>query len=430
VTPFTFENLMPGNYSIEAKSELYTTNNINIKLLKGELKEVRLISQKNFATLTINTLSRSIVFLNNNEITQLKNIQLEPMRVTVKVTHNKAPNLIKTISLRKGENYILDLYSIVKKGTIQIVVTPLDATIELNGDAEEYFYNNGKKIFKDIPVGTYQLTVTKDGFVTHNDTLTLTIGRKIKHNVHLKESNSENLVIPSYINTFESSSLSQKMVFVKGGTFEMGNINWDERSRNEKPSHAVTVDDFYIGKYEVTQKQWKEIMGSNPSHFIGENLPVESVSWNDVQDFIQKLNKKTGMEYRLPTEAEWEYAARSGGKKEKWSGTSNNSILGDYGWYNGNSNLQTHIVGTKTPNGLGLYDMSGNVWEWCSDWYDSDYYENSPKQNPQGPQSGSFRVKRGGSWGLYQKFLQGSGRGSCNPVSSSSYIGFRLVITL
>ncbi|MBT4174021.1 MAG: SUMF1/EgtB/PvdO family nonheme iron enzyme, partial [Candidatus Marinimicrobia bacterium] len=168
----------------------------------------------------------------------------------------------------------------------------------------------------------------------------------------------------------------------------------------------------------------------NPSKFKCDDCPVERVSWQDVQDFIKKLNKKTGMHYRLPTEAEWEYAARSGGKKEKWSGTSNKSILGDYGWYSDNSNRQTHIVGTKTPNGLGLYDMSGNVWEWCSDWYDSDYYENSPKQNPQGPQSGSFRVKRGGSWGLYQKFLQGSGRGSCNPVSSSSYIGFRLVITL
>jgi len=430
VTPFTFENLMPGNYSIEAKSELYTTNNINIKLLKGELKEVRLISQKNFATLTINTLSRSIVFLNNNEITQLKNIQLEPMRVTVKVTHNKAPNLIKTISLRKGENYILDLYSIVKKGTIQIVVTPLDATIELNGDAEEYFYNNGKKIFKDIPVGTYQLTVTKDGFVTHNDTLTLTIGRKIKHNVHLKESNSENLVIPSYINTFESSSLSQKMVFVKGGTFEMGNINWDERSRNEKPSHAVTVDDFYIGKYEVTQKQWKEIMGSNPSHFIGENLPVESVSWNDVQDFIQKLNKKTGMEYRLPTEAEWEYAARgiSADTDTKWSGTNNEDELANYSWYSFNNIPSgSKDVGSKLPNANGLYDMSGNVWEWCSDWYNE--YQSPAKSTNQRSKSGSYRSLRGGSWGIDQYHLRCLYRLNYYPTYKNSYIGFRLVST-
>ncbi len=202
-----------------------------------------------------------------------------------------------------------------------------------------------------------------------------------------------------------------EMVFVKGGCYQMGDTFGDGDS-DEKPVHEVCVDDFYIGKYEVTQGQWKAIMGNNPSYFkdCGDNCPVEDVSWNDIQDFINKLNQKItpsiplnkgglrGM-YRLPTEAEWEYAARSGGKSEKWAGTSNESELGDYAWYDKNSESKTHPVGQKKPNGIGLYDMSGNVWEWVNDWYDEDYYKNSPQNNPKGPNSGSLRVNRGGGRG-------------------------------
>ncbi|HDP98542.1 MAG TPA: hypothetical protein ENN22_05075, partial [bacterium] len=154
------------------------------------------------------------------------------------------------------------------------------------------------------------------------------------------------------------------MVFVAGGTFMMGSNEYD----NEKPIHKVYVDDFYIGKYEVTQKQWFEIMGSNPSRFKGDNLPVERVSWNDVQEFIRKLNAKTGGNFRLPTEAEREYASRGGSRSAhfKYSGSNN---VDNVAWYDNNSGRKTHPVGTKQPNELGLYDMSGNVWEWCSDWY-------------------------------------------------------------
>ena len=186
-----------------------------------------------------------------------------------------------------------------------------------------------------------------------------------------------------------------EMVEVTGGTFQMGSTSGGS---DETPVHTVTLSDFKIGKYEVTQKQWHDVMGTNPSYFTGNDLPVEHVSWNDVQTFITKLNEQTGNTYRLPTEAEWEYAARGGISASSTSCAGSNTI-GDVAWYYDNSGSETHTVGTKQANELGIYDMSGNVWEWCNDWYGSDYYSSSPQNNPQGSSTGSYRVKRGGSWG-------------------------------
>jgi formylglycine-generating enzyme required for sulfatase activity len=175
-------------------------------------------------------------------------------------------------------------------------------------------------------------------------------------------------------------------------------------------------------------------MGNNPSDFenCGDNCPVENVSWDDVQKFIRRLNKITSKNYRLPTEAEWEYAARSGGKNEKWASISNISELGEYAWYDRNSN-KTHPVGQKKPNNLGIFDMSGNVWEWVFDWYDKNYYKNSPRDNPQGPAGGKVtfahgweHVVRGGSW-EYNKgdFLRCANRDRSHPDNRDSGLGFR-----
>ena len=222
-------------------------------------------------------------------------------------------------------------------------------------------------------------------------------------------------------------NLINNMVYVAGGTFTMGATTeqGSDADSDEKPAHRVTLSSFSIGKYEVTQEEWQAVMGSNPSRFKGAKRPVENVSWNDCQEFIRKLNQLTGRQFRLPTEAEREYAARGGNKSldYKYAGSSN---LGIVAWYDDNSNSQTHDVGQKQPNDLGLYDMSGNVWEWCQDWYDRNYYSSLPQTNPMGPSSGSFRVYRGGSWAISAKYCSVSHRCNDLPDSRCDNLGLRL----
>ena len=218
-----------------------------------------------------------------------------------------------------------------------------------------------------------------------------------------------------------------EMVYVEGGTFDMGATTeqGSDAESDEKPVHSVTLDGYYIGKCEVTQELWEAVMGSNPSHFKGAQNPVENVSWNDCQEFVSRLNSLTGRTFRLPTEAEWEYAARGGNKSRhyKYSGSDN---IDDVAWYDGNSGDKTHAVGAKTANELGICDMTGNVWEWCSDWYGD--YSAGAQTNPQGPSAGSNRVLRGGSWSHFAWICRVSNRDYNDPDYSNYFSGFRLVL--
>ena len=218
------------------------------------------------------------------------------------------------------------------------------------------------------------------------------------------------------------------MVKVEAGTFMMGATSEMQNPLvGEKPVHQVTLtNDYYIGKYEVTQALWKAVTGKNPSQFKGDDLPVEQVSWKDCQKFISKLNSMTGRKFRLPTEAEWEYAAR-GGKKSRGYQYSGSSTVSDVAWYDGNSGNKTHPVGTKQANELGIYDMTGNVWEWCQDWYGS--YVSSSQTNPLGANSGSYHVYRGGGWSYDAKFCRSSYRSSFTPGYRGSILGLRLVLS-
>lgn len=224
------------------------------------------------------------------------------------------------------------------------------------------------------------------------------------------------------------SITGMQFVLVKGGCFNMGDT-FGVGEKNEKPVHEVCVSDFYFGKHEVTQSQWEKVMGNNPASQkgCGPECPVEKISWIMAQEFIVKLNSKDGPQYRLPTEAEWEYAARSGGKKDKWAGTSDEGALEKYAWYDKNSDTVTHPVGNREPNSLGLYDMSGNVLEWCQDWYSEGYYGVSPKDNPPGPSSGQKRVLRGGLYAGQAKELRVTARVGDDIDVQDGSNGFRLV---
>ena len=257
---------------------------------------------------------------------------------------------------------------------------------------------------------------------------------------------------------YRDSTTGMEFIFVKGGCYEMGDT-FGDGEKNEKPVHNVCVNDFYLGQYEATVGQFKQFVsetgyeteaekGDGCSVWDGsqfgkdgskswrspgfsrdgadDNQPVVCVTWSDTQAFAEWLSRKGGKSYRLPTEAEWEYAARSGGKKEKFAGMSNESGLGDYAWYNANSGNKTHSVGGKRPNGLGLYDMTGNVFEWCQDWYGEKYYAERPRNNPRGPSSGKYRVLRGGCWLTIPEYARATFRFRGLPANRDSDFGFRL----
>jgi formylglycine-generating enzyme required for sulfatase activity len=239
-------------------------------------------------------------------------------------------------------------------------------------------------------------------------------------------------IAPPYGKTYRNS-LGIEFVQIQAGEFQMGCSKGDtECDDDEKPIHNVKIlNPFYLGKFEVTQRQWMMLMGDNPSKFIdcGINCPVESVSWNDVQKFIERLctrEKYSPCKYRLPTEAEWEYSARAGSKtKYYWGDKINDAYL----WYKNNSVETTHIVGKKEPNGWELYDMIGNVLEWVGDYYDSDYYKNSPANDPKAINSGDLRVLRGGSWAAKSDRSSLSSRSYGPPDRQGGLnIGFRLVL--
>ena len=236
------------------------------------------------------------------------------------------------------------------------------------------------------------------------------------------------------------SGVEIEMIYVKGGTFRMGATEeqGDDAYDSEKPVHSVTLSDYYIGKFEVTQGLWEKVMGTtiheqlikadySSTYGVGSDYPMYYVNWEEAQEFCTRLGQLTGKNYALPTEAQWEYAARGGVKSRGYKYSGSNTI-GNVAWYRDNSSSSTHPVATKQPNELGLYDMSGNVWEWCSDWHGS--YSSESQSNPTGPSTGSGRVLRGGSWSFNARSCRVSNRLYSYPSSRYFNSGFRVVLLL
>ena len=239
----------------------------------------------------------------------------------------------------------------------------------------------------------------------------------------------------SYSNDIFSGKSGIYMVRMPAGSFLLGS----ESEENEQPVHEVSINGFLMSATEITQFQYKQVTGTNPSYFSGDTLPVDQVTWFDAVLFCNRLSEKTQLEkcydedtwecdfskngFRLPTEAEWEYACRAGTTTNYYSGE---RVLTRAGWYRNNSSASPHPVGEKKPNAFGLYDMHGNVWEWCNDRYEKDYYAKSPPNNPTGPAESQHRIKRGGSWNAYIHFCRSAERDICLPNLKSFNLGFRI----
>jgi len=430
----------------------YTTTTQRFSMTAGQTLPLKVTMQPIFAEVQVKTTPEAEIIVNG--VSRGKGSWGGRLTPAVYTFEARLPNhrpAVERKTVVSGQPLELTLTPQPITGSLRVMTTPYDVLITLNGKE----YGLSPSTIKDLLVGNYTLTLSKQGYGTVTKSITIADGKTTEvtetlptgmavtiasdpagaqlcidgtpvgstpysgtlaygsHTIKLvkdwKEV-TESITVAQggtahwQFNVAEFASFTEhvagigiEMVAVHGGTFTMGCTS-ERRNceRDEKPTFKVTLSDYYIGKFEVTQAQWQAVMGGNGSYFENcSSCPVEWVSWYDVQKFIEKLNKLTGKRYRLPTEAEWEYAARGGSSSKGYRYAGGNNIY-EVAWFEDNSGGKTHPVGGKKPNELGLYDMSGNVEEWCSDWYGS--YTSVAKANPNGPASGSYRVFRGGSW--------------------------------
>jgi len=482
VTPFLTDKLASGEHKVRVMKEMYSAIEKTFTVTDGNTTQAQMTMSANFVNVTVTTDSESDIYVDN----ELKGKGSWSGRLgegnhafeARKASHRNSVENIK-LALGKNENIVIPNPTPIY-GTIDISTNPIGANIIIDGKN----FGTTPRVLTNVLIGTHELRLEKSGCASVAKTITLdeknklTISEKLQTGREIAistDKNGDQIYVDGYYigtspmtttlsfgehnikavrdgketskkitvaqtggdtsvqlafsesKTFTVNGITFEMIAVKGGTFTMGctSEQGGDCDSDEKPTHSVTLSDYYIGKFEVTQKLWKAVMRTNPSYFKGDNLPVEYVSWNDALEFIRKLNQKTGQNFRLPTEAEWEYAARGGNKSRgyKYSGSNN---IGDVAWCAEYSGSKTHPVGTKSPNELGIYDMSGNVWEWCQDWYES--YSSGSQTNPTGPSTGSHRVLRGGSWNGTAWICRVSDRDGNNPGDRDFNFGFRLVL--
>ena len=412
-TPYTNKMIPSGKYEITVSKYRFVKTTKTVEIQDGENKTVEIEMPFAYGKLIVNSEpSGAAILIDGIDYgvtpAELNNVVIGTHEL--KLEKSGCATVIKSITFDETNKLTIN----EKLSTSREIAISTDGT--------------GDKIFVDGNyIGATPLTATLS-FGQH-EVKAVRDGKETSKKITVAQNGGTTSVQLAFLTnkTFTVNGVTFEMIAVKGGTFTMGCTS--EQGGNcynsEKPTHSVTLSDYYIGKFEVTQELWQAVMGSNPSYFKGNNLPVEKVSWNDVQEFITKLNQKTGANFRLPTEAEWEYAARGGNKSREYKYSGSNNI-GYVAWYTDNSGSKTHQVGTKPPNELGIYDMSGNVCEWCQDWYGN--YSSGSQTNPTGPSSGSHRVLRGGSWRSSAGRCRVSDRNASNPVNGDGIIGFRLVL--
>jgi formylglycine-generating enzyme required for sulfatase activity len=455
ITPATTARLASGEHTITVIKEQFQPASRKVNITDGQTTELNLSMAPNFGTVQADLPAGATLLINGDDKGKGKwSGRLNPGVYTFEARHDKHRPARQDVQISAGDSRQISLMPLPMTGNLDVLTRPPDARILLDGND----MGTTPTTLDKLLIGDYQLVLEKPGHARITKTINITEGSTALVDETLQPATSvqettnpasrfSSATVSGGKNITETASgLNLEMVFVKGGTFTMGCTaeQGSDCSDSENPAHTVTLSDFYIGKYEVTQKQWMAIMGSNPSYFKGcDDCPVERVSWNDIQEFIKKLNQKTGKQYRLPTEAEWEYAARGGSTGSastgsaatgsastssafatKYAGSNN---IDEVAWYSSNSGSKTRPVGGKKPNGLGIYDMSGNVWEWCADWKGS--YSSGSQTNPQGPASGSLRVLRGGSWIDGPQRCRVTYRSNTHPDNRNNSYGFRLALS-
>ena len=431
-TPFTSKWLSPGKHTLQFKMPVYKTRTMEVVVPgNGTTQSVEAVLQPNFAEVSVSAPGDAEIYINN----ELKGVgrwsgRLNAGLYTVEARKTSHYSSSQSVEVVAGDKSTVTLSAPVPRyGSLNINTRPIGATVSVDGTA---LTGTTPNIYADILIGEHTLTVAKPGYVEAEQRIMVEEGKVLPVSITLTEEEKAPVTAPS-ARTADSQSetknrvftvngVSFKMIFVEGGTFSMGSSSGEE---DERPVHSVTLSDYYMGETEVTQELWQAVMGSNPSSFTGNRRPVERVSWYDCQEFIEKLNVLTGEKFRLPTEAEWEYAARGGNKSKGYAYAGSDNVW-DVAWYSSNSDGTTHEVKGKLPNELGLHDMSGNVWEWCSDWYGS--YSEESQTDPQGLTSGSARIYRGGCWFYDADLCRCVYRDRSTPTGAGNTLGLRLVL--
>jgi len=433
-------NLTPGDYFLDFACKGYVSQRKNISIVLQETLPVSVELKKNVGYFCPLIYPKdSILLINGKKIEDRQIIELVPGDYAIKLSKENYTTLEENITVNLDD--VIHKDYIIKKEFKKVsfesnAINSKFRVLQNNKIFAEWY---GDRQFGEFPTGKYLVICTKKGYMRQSDEIDIQGGNSGIYRYNLSH----------------GSDIPENMVFVKGGAFNMGS---NDRSSSEKPVHSVTLSDFYIGKYEVTQKEWQIVMGNNPSKFNGDNLPVEQISWFDAIEFCNKRSVQEGLQpcytidkrsndidfevstdqkkwivsfdylkngYRLLTEAEWEFAARGGNKTKGYKYSGSNDI-GSVAWYRNNSGSKTHSAGGKKANELGIYDMSGNVWEWCWDWYGE--YSSSSQNNPRGLSSSSNRVRRGGSWFAppYNRIERIADRGCTDPGYGHYDHGFRL----
>ena len=492
-TPCILQEVASGSHRLTIQMTKYAPKQLDVMVNDGETTQASATLDARFAPVTIQSLSGAQILIDGNQKgqTQYNEDLMEGYYdVEVRLAHHRPAS--KQIHVVVGQPLSLSLEPTPIYGSLDVMSSPRRANVSIDGQS----YGQTPTTIEQLLEGDHTVTLSLEGYAgetrqisihdgeTASINFSLQNGREVSiqtdrtgdqiyadgvrigtspyhgiltfgnHTVYAmrdgkKSGEQQFLVSQSGTNPLVSLSFHDKRVYtvngvsftmipVQGGTFQMGaTLEQQSSDRDEKPVHSVTLSSYSIGETELTQALWQAVMDNNPSNFRGGgNLPVENVSWNDCQEFIRKLNQLTGATFRLPTEAEWEFAARGGNKSRgtQYAGSSN---LDEVAWSDNNSDNKTHPVKTKLPNELGLYDMSGNVWEWCQDWYGN--YSSSSQTNPTGPRrgsysvrrgtgpgSGSIRVSRGGGWSGSARFCRSACRSRYAPTNRSDLLGFRL----